>query len=436
MFNLKNRLFYGWIIVAVTFVVLATGTLLWWAFSIFYVEILNEFGWGRANTAIIFSLGGIIYGISSPLAGILFDRLGPRKLFSVAALLITFGAVGTSQSNEIWQFCIFYGIVLALGVALVGFPPAVALVSNWFVRRRGTALGIAQGGLQGAFLIAPLIQLLIDTAGWRNAFSILGIAVFVIVAPLSIAFLRHRPQDMGLLPDGNTGDKEAGTAEPDEEDSLIVDRNWVSQEWTLGKALKTHRFWAIFVVVTAMAINFNIIITHQVAFIVDIGYTQMFAASLLVIFGAMSMAGRFFGFISDILGRELTYTLCNIGVVLALVLLILAGTTSSTWMLYAYMAFISFFFGLSTPTYGATVADIFHGKRFGSIVGFADLGWGLGTFLGSWLGGYIFDTFGSYTPAFITAIVAAVVASATLWIASPGKVRRVARRPLPRDIGE
>jgi len=178
-----------------------------------------------------------------------------------------------------------------------------------------------------------------------------------------------------------------------------------------------------------MAITFNIIMTHQVAYIIDIGFTAMFATSLLVIFGAMSMAGRFLGFVSDILGRELTYSLCNAAVILALFFLILAGTTSAVWPLYVYTACFAFFFGLSTPTYGAAVADIFHGKNFGSIIGFADLGWGIGTFLGSWLGGYIFDTSGSYIPALIVAMVTVALASIALWVASPRKIRQVARIP-------
>jgi MFS family permease len=241
MSNPENRFFYGWVIVGVSFIVLAAGTTLWFSFPIFYVEILNQFNWGRAATAIFFSLGGIIYGISSPIAGFLFDRFGPRKAFSAAALILALGALGTSQSNQIWQFCLAYGVVLAFGVALVGFPPAVALVSNWFVKRRGTALGFAQMGLQGTFLIAPLIQFLILTVGWRSTYQLLAAAVFIIIAPLSIAFLRHRPQDIGLQPDGATGSSESGETDTHEIDSLIADKEWASTEWSLVKALKTYR---------------------------------------------------------------------------------------------------------------------------------------------------------------------------------------------------
>jgi MFS family permease len=107
----------------------------------------------------------------------------------------------------------------------------------------------------------------------------------------------------------------------------------------------------------------------------------------------------------------------------------LGGLTSTTWMLYAYMALFALSAGLSTPAYGASVADIFHGKNFGSIIGFADLGWGLGTALGSWFGGFIFDSFGNYTLAFITAIVMSALASIALWVASPRKIRHVDRKP-------
>jgi MFS family permease len=327
-----------------------------------------------------------------------------------------------------WQFCLFYGIILAFGVALVGFPPAVALVSNWFIKRRAMALGFAQAGLQVTFLIAPLIQLLIQTAGWRNAYFWLAGAIFLIIAPLSFGFLRHHPRDIGLSPDGNATTESTDKAGKKAGDITIIDEDWVSQEWTLLKALKTYRFWAIFTVVTAMSITFNMIVTHQVAHIVDIGFSAMFAASLLVIFGAMSMTGRFFGFVSDIFGRERTYMVCSLGMMLAILLLLLAGTTSSVWMLYVYMALFAFSAGLSTPTYGASVADIFHGRHFGSIIGFADLGWGLGTALGSWLGGYVFDATGSYTLAFSIAMGMIGLASLAMWIASPRKIRQVGRK--------
>ena len=109
-------------------------------------------------------------------------------------------------------------------------------------------------------------------------------------------------------------------------------------------------------------------------------------------------------------------------------MLILAKDTADAWMLYAYVIGFGLFVGSNAPTYAASAADIFHGRHFGSILGSADVGWGLGATLGPWLGGYIFDTTGSYSPAFVVAIIAMGLACVSLWLASPRKVRLLAGR--------
>ncbi|MBI2328904.1 MAG: MFS transporter [Chloroflexi bacterium] len=422
-----GRVFYGWVIIAISFVVLAMGTVTRISFPLFYVPLLDEFGWSRAGTATIVSVSGIIYGISAPIAGTLFDRFGPRKTFPVAALLIGIGALGTSQAQEIWQFYLFFGVIVALGLALIGFSPIVALASNWFVKWRATAVGLSTAGIQGAILLAPLVQLLISNLGWRNAFLVLAGIVPASIVPLS-QLLRNRPQDMRLTLDGLDGDQDKEATALNREDSLIVDKEWASTDWTLSRALRTYRFWAIFGIMLGLSTAFNILFTHQVAFMVDIGFTATFAASLFVIFAVMSMIGRFGGLLSDRLGRELTYTIGSLGIVLSILMLILAKDTSDAWMLYVYVICFGLFAGSNAPTYAAATADLFHGRHFGSILGSADTGWGIGATLGPWLGGYIFDTTGSYTTAFIAAIIAISFAGASFWVASPGRVRRVAGR--------
>lgn len=233
---------------------------------------------------------------------------------------------------------------------------------------------------------------------------------------------------MRLELDGLTGGKGKDETEPNWGDNLIVDKKWAATNWTLSKALRTYRFWGIFGIMVGLSTTINILSTHHVAFMIDIGFTASFAASLLVILAVTSMIGRFGGFLSDKLGRELTYTIGSIGMILAVLMLILAKDTSDAWMLYVYVIFLGLFAGSNAPTYAASAADIFHGRHFGSILGFADIGWGVGATLGPWLGGYIFDTTGSYIPAFIIAIIAISLACASLWVASPGRVRRVVGR--------
>jgi MFS family permease len=233
---------------------------------------------------------------------------------------------------------------------------------------------------------------------------------------------------MGLQPDGETEALEEAQTTQSQMTRYVVDKEWASTNWTLFKGMKQLRFWAIFSIMFTIGTGYVIVLIHQVAYIVDIGFTALFASSLLLIYGIFSMTGRLCGFISDIVGRELAYAMACGGVILGYLMLIIAGTISSAWILYMYAVFFGFFSGLHSPTYAAAVADIFQGKHFGAILGFANIGYGLGSAFGAWFGGYVFDSAASYVPAFAIAMISLALAWVSLWVSSPRKIRRVAGR--------
>ena len=431
-----KRIYYGWVVVGISFWIMSIDYAIWYAFPLFYVEILKEFDWTRAQTALIYSIGAIVYGIGSAVGGVLLDRFGPRKTITLAAAVMAVGLIGCNRVSHIWHFYIFWGGMVSLGVSTAGFVPLVALVSKWFTRRRATAVGIAQAGGRESFLMTPLIQLLILALGWRTSLLALAAAAAVLLI-IPAQFLRHSPEDMGLLPDGDdppSGDDvkdgiKASGKEPGSNrntvDSVIVDTEWVRRDWTLRNGLRQYRFWALFAALFSIGLGYGIVMTHQVAFMVDIGFTAMFASLMLLLYGIFCMGGRLSGFLSDILGREVTYTMGCGGVIISFLLLILAGDTSHAWMLYIYAVCFGFFSGIISPAYAATAADIFIGKHFGAILGAINMGYGFGNSLGAWLGGYIFDTLGSYSLAFAIAIGTMVSASIFIWISSPRKIRLV-----------
>ena len=400
----------------------------YFSWPVFYVALLADFGWSRAGTALIFSIGSMVYGFASPVSGFLFDKLGPRKLFITAAIILLVGAIGASQSHTVYQLCIFFGVFVALGTICAGFVPNAALISNWFVKKRGTAVGIAQAGTRDAFLLAPVIQLVILSLGWRNTYLALAAAVFMIIIPLSL-FLRAKPQDMGLLPDGESMDEEKGEEDLRQRkaDKFIVDKTWVSTDWTLLRAMKGFRFWALFGIMFGMGLGYTSLINHLVALVQDIGFTAMVAASLLSIFAVTSMLGRCCGFISDLLGREVTFTLCMALTLFSMPILLITGETSA-WTLYIFIACFGFGQGLSIPSYTATAGDLFQGKQFGTIIGSANIGYGIAAGIGTWLYGYIFDTTGTYTLAIVATMLALCLMLIAIWVAAPRKVWRVAGR--------
>ena len=422
-----RKLFYGWVIVGISFLIMSIVYAIWYSFPLFYLPILNEFGWIRAETALIFSIGSIVYGIGSAIAGALVDRFGPRKTFTYATASIVVGLVGCSRVTEIWQFFLFWGVFASFGICMAGFVPCVALVSNWFTKKRARAVGIAQAGGRESFIMTPLIQSLILAMGWQNTYLVLAVsaAVFVIIPT---QFLKRSPGDMGLLPDGETVAEQQDRMARSPDDTTTVNKEWVATNWTLLRAMKEYRFWALFSIMLTIGTAYGIVMTHQIAFMVDIGFSAMFASFMLLIFGIFSMAGRFCGFLSDMFGREATYIVGCTGVIIGFLLLLFTRDSSSAWMLYTYAICFGFFSGINSPTYASTAADIFSGGHFGAILGFANIGYGLGNAIGAWLGGYIFDITGSYFFAFALSTVMLGLACTSLLVSSPGKIRRTGGR--------
>ncbi len=213
---------------------------IYFSFPLFYVAILDEFGWSRAETALIFSIGSIVYGAGSVVSGTSLDRFGPRKTYTVGAIIMVIGIVGCRWATEIWQFLFFWGGLTACGVCLVGFTPCNTLVANWFVKRRSTAVGITQAGGRESFIMTPLVQLMIVGLGWQNTYLVLAGVAGTVIAILA-QFLKYSPREMGLLPDGETLSEQKGESPQSRQERFVVNEDWATTDWTLRKGLKQYR---------------------------------------------------------------------------------------------------------------------------------------------------------------------------------------------------
>lgn len=402
---------------------------IWWSFSIFYVEILREFGWSRGGTATIFTVGSVVYGFGSLLAGALVDRLGPRKLFPFACGLIAAGCLINFLAQKLWHFYIAYGVFIGLGVICAGFVPMTAVLSNWFVRRRGAALGVALiGNIQPPLLAVP-IQILIAACGWRMSYAILGAAVLLIVAPLTALLMRTHPRDVGLEPDGlRAGAGAGGSGPPGSRPAVeIVDRKWAETDWTLARAARTRRFWLLCAMMAAMGTGAGMIMHHLVPMAIDAGHTAALAAFIFSLAGLCSIGGRLGGFVSDRWEREAVFTVLAGFFILSALALLAMIQTRQAWPLYLYAAAYGLGAGLSSPVFGAGAADLFIGRSFGAILGFINISYGIGQGLGAWAGGAVFDRSGSYAPALLAAIPLFAAMCVLFWMAAPRKIRRMVK---------
>ena len=199
----QPRIFYGWVIVLVSFLtmLLVMGTR--FSFGVFYSSMLAEMGWSRAATAGIFSVSMLVYAAVASGVGAAFDWWGPRRVFPVAAVLLGVGFFLCSRMTTLWQFYLYYGVIVGTGFTALGFIPHVALMAQWFNRRRGLATSLALAGTGvGAFLLAPWSAWLIAQYGWRQSYLVYAGIIPGVLIPLILLVHRSRPEDIGLHPDG------------------------------------------------------------------------------------------------------------------------------------------------------------------------------------------------------------------------------------------
>jgi MFS family permease len=203
----RRRFFYGWVVVGISGLVFAVVRGINDSFGLFLVAFVEEFGWSRAAVAGAFSFGRAVEGTVSVAIGMLSDRLGLRRLVPICTCLMALGLVTASRIDSLWMLYLSYGLVFAIGITGVGDLSHLPVISRWFIKRRGTAIGIAMAGMGlGILLVVPLTQSLILHLGWRWTYVALAVFAVVVIIPPTLLFQRERPEDMGLLADGEVPD--------------------------------------------------------------------------------------------------------------------------------------------------------------------------------------------------------------------------------------
>jgi len=421
-------IFHGWLIVAASMVVHALGYGTRYSFAVIFPSLLEEFQWPRDITAAMLSLHLLVYGFVAPVAGDLVDRIGPRKTMTFGTMLLALGLALSGQGSEPWHFYVSFGALTGTGLCLIGSVPFTTIITNWFERKRGLALSLMFFGTGGAFACYPGIAFLINSVSWRNTFVIEAIVITGFMLPLIILIVRYHPREKGLITDGVLEPR--GTSPtPDKGAPQITHQGWAATDWTLPKAARTSRFWLLCLSTFSLwGIAEHILFAHHVAFAIDLGYSAIYASSVLSLLGILFAFGSLAGLISDRIGRELTMTIATVIGISGILALTVIRDTSQPWLLYYYAIAGGLGFGLTAPTIAASVTDIFQGPKVGSTIGFVWFSFATGGAIGPWLGGWIFELAGSYLVAFIVAIVLYAVACAAIWLAAPRKVRLVPGR--------
>jgi MFS family permease len=390
----RKRLFYGWVVVSVFLIM---GTVLWGirlSFGVFFKSIEAEFILSRAATSTIFSVYMALGGLFTILSGWGIDRYGPRIVMLIMGITTGLSLLLTSQMQSLWQLYLTYSTLLAMGTSAT-FVVTMSTVSRWFDRKRGLALGIASSGRGiGMVFMAPFATFIISNYGWRTAYMVIGILVWLCVIPLC-KLLKKDPYEIGALPDGASHHSDESSQEEPElkKPAYPADGNFIL------RAFRTRSYWLVAFIWLFFGASAFLVMTHVVPHVTDIGFSAGEAAAVLSVIGGTTIIGGVtMGMVSDRMGRKVAAVICT---------LLLGGAIFwLIWMrdlalLYVFAVMCGFAYGGIAATITALIGDAFGMGKIGTVLGTLDVSFGLGAAIGPAVGGLIFDISGSYLTAFL-----------------------------------
>ncbi len=393
----RTGFFFGWwIVFASAAIVFLTGCPFFYGFGSLFNPIVNEFGWSRAATSFAFSLRSEVGGIAAPIVGFLVDRVGARRLMVFGVLMVALGFVLLSRVQELWAF---YGsvVVIAIGMSAAAGPVGMVAIAHWFRRRRGRALALMTMGAGTSGVMVIVLTWLISTFDWRNALLIIAALQLAVCVPLALS-VRNRPEEIGLLPDGDPPDDTADAegAAP----ALVRDEGM-----TVRQSLASSAFWRLAIAVALGNVGSMAIIVHQIPFFTNnVGLSEGAAAASVTVMTLMSLVGRFgFGYVADLVDKRLV--MAGAYALLALAVLLFA-TIYDPWQIFLVLPLFSLGFGGIIPVRPAFQAEVFGMRNFGAIQGLVFTIATLGGLIGPVFAGWVYDQTESYRLSFV--ILAAV----------------------------
>lgn len=393
------RFFYGWSIVGVLFFVSLIDGGFTYTFSTFLKPLTEEFGWSRAQTVTAFSMYLLVGGLILPVWGWLVDHVGAKWVFLLSALIDGVALLFLSAVQNLSGYYAWY-VLLGIGLAGIGPMPVGKVVTQWFVAKRGLAMGIALVGASGGGLVlVPLCGFLIAELSWRVAYQALAALSLGMMLPLVWFFVVNTPEEKGLQPLGQN--KSAGT-DDSTENASETSQELCTRDWTLKEALFTPTFWLLGIAFCLGLMAAGAVHTHQVAFLQDTGQSLELASMITGVGLGLSMAGRFAaGWVSE----HFPHPHC----ILAICLLMQAAGTGflmyfpgvGTWGLAGFVLLFGLGYGGMIVLWPLTVGHDFGRQAFGAIAGvLGTIGLSIGGASGPIIAGAIFDNTGSYHWAF------------------------------------
>lgn len=400
-----KKTFWGWYLLAsLTLAYTVTNGLVLNSLPIFYPELVREFGWNQSEVTRPAQLLFLLVAMLSPFVGILLDRFSTRHAVLTGAVLMTLGIFAFAHVQTLTAMSAIY-LLFSVSLVLCGIISSMYLLTRWFVRYRGVAVGIfLLGSSLGGAIFNPLAEVFIRNMGWRSAATALAtVALVVLVAPLFF-FVRNTPQEMGLQPDGAT------SLEP-LPDTPAVQKSVPSWSGpTLPQIVRTPTFYLILVATAAMWFTILAVVQHQALYLKDLG-GYLPAGSILGVFFTCSLIGKvFFGWLSDRFEKKYIMQLATLNMVVGSLLLYLSDRNPQilTW---AYAIVFGIGFSGTFTIIQVLIADYYSGPHYGKILGLYTMIDTLAGVSGISFLGFVRSSSGSYQTGFLVMLILCTLAA-------------------------
>lgn len=368
-------------------------------YIVFIASLEKEFGWSRSQLTSVYSVYLLVGGCVAPMVGLLFDRFGPRIVYAtgLAVLGAAFFLAGTL--GNLWEFYLFVGVMIGIGVGLTGMVPASGLLTRWYREKLSTAIGIAFSATgMGALTLVPLSQYLIGEYDWRTTYKILGSILFLLCA-LSTIFV-----PWGRFARGNP----AYRVDPKEKAS--------ASGWTLKSAMRTRIYWGLVQVFFFTSTAMFTVTVQTVVYFIDSGFSPITAATAYGFIGMLSVTSvAMSGFLAERYGFRQTITASFAGTISGIMILFVL--TYAPWgaLLVAYVIVFGMCQGMRGPIISTIATRHFAGARVATIYGTIYAMNALGAAFGSLMGGVLHDITGGYRAGFVFSLCAIAVAVLPFW---------------------
>lgn len=384
-------------------------------FMVFVLPLSEEFGWKRAQVSSVYSAFLIVTGLAAPLTGMLIDRWGPRIVYPLGVVLLGSSSLLAGHLTQLWQFQLIVGLVAGLGVSMLGMVPASMLISRWFRNRMSTAMGVAYAGFgTGTILIVPLAQRSIELAGWRETYSLMGMATLALLPLLFLLPWRKieiGPPTQPALERLNRGRGRQAQETRGRQRGTMAD---------LRNAFRTREYWQIVQLFSFTSLSTYSVITQAVPFFVQGGLspleaaTAFGAAGMLSIFGIMTA-----GWAGDRIGYRATVTITFMSTFVGIASMLVFSYAPLGWLVLGFSLFFGLAMGARGPVVSSLAARRFGGPAFATIYGTMFAWMSLAGALGTFISGLLYDMTGGYRAGFVFSMVCVLVAVSPFWMPRP-----------------